>query len=635
MTICASIAAQVVWYKDRRSGSPSLDNDVATRNNVSCRLTDGTVFVVQWTLLGTGETEIIRTWHLAADLTLLGTADIAYTTEPYSNVGMWVVPLPDNQVMLGNMMTEWPCTYATWVIDCSGVAPVSSTPRYVTSTLSPDWSDSTPTTFYDRATGRIVVACNDYDTLDPDPYDMYYQPLDVQVFQVSTGALLSELRIMQNAAALAIHMNPADSTDFTIAARYEPDIIVLDDGDPYGYEGDLTWTRYGLTIPLDGSTITLDSQVTAPPVEDQEQPVAFGSDGVLMYGLIPWDGEGPFVRTWTYKDIAGTTLSPAVPVGENSFLTSGNYGQQAMGLPRGVSFGKDKYGNDRYFAFVCEVGTVDNPVYAGYADVEKNMQLVVVDQVEHIIETSAMRYDALMTNPFIYGNTQTNSSGGRQDTCLSVDPITGNLLVTAHVDTGTLGSYNGADGTLAWAFSGVADYVAPPIPTARTHVYLPLTTPAGDLLPYADVTFLETGTSVINTKPLYRSADPSAYPIPNPATFLPAIVDIWCDSPVRLDLVIKGQDGYRGEMLGVDLLPSPENIAKAAVLNQISNAPQPNQVLLSDGTHQYWDYLLLIAAHDHDGIPAGSTQLDLGDTQMNPYTNQTWVGNLTEEVVVT
>jgi hypothetical protein len=162
---------------------------------------------------------------------------------------------------------------------------------------------------------------------------------------------------------------------------------------------------------------------------------------------------------------------------------------------------------------------------------------------------------------------------------------------------------------------------------SRTHIYLPALTPTGDLLAYADVTFVDSVTGVLTTSALYRTNNPSDIPLHNPVTFLPSIIDIWCDDPTRFDLVITGPHGYSNTIRGVDFMPAPAEVTRAAVYNEFTTPPLTGRVLLSNGTIQYWDYLNLVAPHNHDGAMAGSTRLDLGDGAADTSIDQTWVGD--------
>jgi hypothetical protein len=165
------------------------------------------------------------------------------------------------------------------------------------------------------------------------------------------------------------------------------------------------------------------------------------------------------------------------------------------------------------------------------------------------------------------------------------------------------------------------------LPFGKPHIYLPLVDPAGNLLTYADVTFIDVTTGLPSTAALYRTSDSLARMVANPVTFIPGIVDIWVDDPARFDLTITGPNGYANTFRGIDLAPSPNSSAKATHYTHFDTAPLVGRVMLSDGTTQYWDYLPQIAAHQHPGAEAGSVRLDLGDGPADTTIDQTWVGD--------
>lgn len=160
----------------------------------------------------------------------------------------------------------------------------------------------------------------------------------------------------------------------------------------------------------------------------------------------------------------------------------------------------------------------------------------------------------------------------------------------------------------------------------RTHLHLPVTKPNGDLLDYAEVTFLEGSAQVPTEALLYRSNDPDALPQIQPVLFAPGIIDIWCEEPHRFDVQVQGPDGFSALLPGIDLPPAPEDSSTAEVPNAVTEPVSEDRVLLSDGTRQYWGLLDVIAEHQHDGSQPGSTRLDLGLSPADATPNQTWVG---------
>jgi hypothetical protein len=155
------------------------------------------------------------------------------------------------------------------------------------------------------------------------------------------------------------------------------------------------------------------------------------------------------------------------------------------------------------------------------------------------------------------------------------------------------------------------------VTTVRTHINFPAVTPTGDLLAFVDVTFLDADTGLPSAAALYRTNGPDDVALSSPVTFVPGVIDIWCDDPIRFDLVVSGPNGYRNVIRGVDLMPSPEIIARSApgVYNEFTDGPHPGQVLMSDGTSVTWQNLVVIVAHYHEignaiakpAVPVGVT----------------------------
>lgn len=161
----------------------------------------------------------------------------------------------------------------------------------------------------------------------------------------------------------------------------------------------------------------------------------------------------------------------------------------------------------------------------------------------------------------------------------------------------------------------------------RSHVHLPLTTESGDLLPYATVTVLYEGTSNPVVEPLYVDNGDLSEPLGNPAIFAPGVFEIWCDTPLRVDLLIDGSDGYSATLSGVDVVPDPADIVRSTGLTHAMNKAEAERILTIHAQGKAsWDYPTVIPAHEHDGAKPGSTVVNPGGASTDAQPDQTWVG---------
>jgi len=176
-------------------------------------LSDGTYLVaseIQDTL------ESIRLWHLAADLTVLGSTDIAMGAS--DGPTPYLVATGMHAVLITRVAYS-PATYATYLIDATGSTPSVGSALPMATSLAPNYTSGVTAHFYDAATGRIILVST-----------------VLQVFSSTSGALLGEVSGISGPTG--IYMNPADHTKF---AAY--------DGTPQ---------RLNFTVALDGSACSYD-----------------------------------------------------------------------------------------------------------------------------------------------------------------------------------------------------------------------------------------------------------------------------------------------------------------------------------------------------------------------------------------
>lgn len=164
-------------------------------------------------------------------------------------------------------------------------------------------------------------------------------------------------------------------------------------------------------------------------------------------------------------------------------------------------------------------------------------------------------------------------------------------------------------------------------PIPRCHLHLPITDSAGVAYPYASVRFNDPDTGAATTEPIYVQPM-DGNPVSQPLFVDPAVIDIWTDNPVRLQVVATVANNVRIQLDGVDLLPEPSTVAQSTARLRVTGADtvNPNSVLMTslpgEATFRVANPL---ATHQHEGDSIGSVVLTGEEaTDFNPY--QTWVG---------
>jgi hypothetical protein len=152
---------------------------------------------------------------------------------------------------------------------------------------------------------------------------------------------------------------------------------------------------------------------------------------------------------------------------------------------------------------------------------------------------------------------------------------------------------------------------------------------AGDVFPYATVTFNDTATGQQTTEPIYVQSS-GGNPINQPLFTDPAVIDIWTDNPIRLQIVAVVQGNVRIQLDGMDLLPEPVSIMQTPSPVQITQPPTAaqgtNAILMSSQPGEAaFRIANPLATHQHEGDSAGSVVLTgEAPTDFDPY--QTWTG---------
>lgn len=168
---------------------------------------------------------------------------------------------------------------------------------------------------------------------------------------------------------------------------------------------------------------------------------------------------------------------------------------------------------------------------------------------------------------------------------------------------------------------------------SRCHLHLPLLDSSGNVFPYASVTFNEPDTGNPTSEPIYTKSS-GGNPVSLPLFCDPAVIDIWTDNPVRVQVVAIVANNVRIQLKGVDLLPEPSTIVQSASPVRVTGQPDTaldTAVLMSSGQGEAaFRVANPLATHQHSGDSAGSVVIT-GESaaDFDPY--QTWIGYLAGE----
>lgn len=116
---------------------------------------------------------------------------------------------------------------------------------------------------------------------------------------------------------------------------------------------------------------------------------------------------------------------------------------------------------------------------------------------------------------------------------------------------------------------------------ARSHIFRPLLNELGDLLTGATVTVREVEVAVAIGQPIWsaREGDSS---LPNPFSATNGLIDIWLDTPQRVNLLIEAE-GMDPISIYLDALPSASEIVRSESPLRILGTPQPGMVVVGTG----------------------------------------------------
>lgn len=154
---------------------------------------------------------------------------------------------------------------------------------------------------------------------------------------------------------------------------------------------------------------------------------------------------------------------------------------------------------------------------------------------------------------------------------------------------------------------------------ARAHLFRPVTDEHGDLLYGATVTVRNALLDQPISQPIYAGPLSDAQERPNPFTIDAGYVDIWLDTPERVNLLIEST-GRAPISVYLDAFAPAAEVARTLYPLRITNQPAAGQVLLGvdDATAEWGPTPSItpgaVPAHDHDGTGAMSTALGTGTT---------------------
>lgn len=161
----------------------------------------------------------------------------------------------------------------------------------------------------------------------------------------------------------------------------------------------------------------------------------------------------------------------------------------------------------------------------------------------------------------------------------------------------------------------------------RCHLHLPIIDSSGVVFPYASVTLNDVDTGAPIATSAYAQAE-GGNPVAFPLFTDPAVLDIWTDDPVRVQIVAVVSDNVRIVLDGVDINPPASHILRAPKPIEITGADNivSTAVLMTaEPGHAVFRVADPIGTHEHEGDSKGSVVLTGEEPKdYNPF--QTWVG---------
>lgn len=161
---------------------------------------------------------------------------------------------------------------------------------------------------------------------------------------------------------------------------------------------------------------------------------------------------------------------------------------------------------------------------------------------------------------------------------------------------------------------------------SRCHLHLPILDSSGTVYPYASLRFTDEAGQPI-AEPIYVQPT-GGNPISQPLFADPAVVDIWTDNPVRVQIVASMANNVQVRLEGVDLLPDAARMVRTPGRIRVSDIDSTSSAtVLMSSRPQEAAFRLVdpVGTHQHEGDSTGSVVLTGEEpADYNPY--QTWIG---------
>lgn len=161
----------------------------------------------------------------------------------------------------------------------------------------------------------------------------------------------------------------------------------------------------------------------------------------------------------------------------------------------------------------------------------------------------------------------------------------------------------------------------------RCHANVPVTDAQGNLATSVNVTLVESASQTFPQNVNFYVREVGGQPIRFPVTFRPGIIEIWSDTPIRVDLLVQLPSGAAIGYQGVDISPPADNVTSAPTPMKIGYADLSQNSVLISATRNSSNFQVIAPTitHQHAGDSASSVVLTNEDAKdFNPQ--QTWIG---------
>lgn len=165
---------------------------------------------------------------------------------------------------------------------------------------------------------------------------------------------------------------------------------------------------------------------------------------------------------------------------------------------------------------------------------------------------------------------------------------------------------------------------------ARAHLFRPVTDEKGNLLYGAQVTVRKTDINALLGQAIYAGPLSGATVLDNPFIIDGGYVDIWLDTPERVNLYIESA-GRDPISIYLDVNTPADEVLRSLYPLTITNQAATDKVLVGvdESTASWQDApaveVGVVPAHDHDGVGANSTALGTGASA--PASGSTAIGD--------